>query len=46
MGIRNADFNALAEDLQFAMDAAGISFFTQNRLIALLAPMQHDIVTK
>ncbi len=46
MGLRNADFNALAEDLQSAMDAAGIPFFTQNRLLALLAPMQREIVTK
>lgn len=46
LNIRNADFNALAEDLQIAMDRAKVPFFTQNRLIALLAPMQRDIVTK
>lgn len=46
MGIRNFDFNALVEDLQTAMDRASVPFFTQNKLLALLAPMQRDIVTK
>lgn len=46
LNIRNADFNALVEDLQIAMDRAKVPFFTQNRLIALLAPMQRDAVTK
>ena len=46
LGLDNADFNAVVEDLQAAMDKAGISFPTQNRLLARLAPMQHDIVTK
>jgi hemoglobin len=40
------DFNALVEDTQDAMDKAGIRFGTQNRLLALLAPMKRDIVTK
>ena len=42
----NADFNAVVEDLQKAMDKDGVSFATQNRFLARLAPMQHDIVTK
>jgi hemoglobin len=46
MGIRNAEFNALAEDLQSAMEKNGISSRAQNKLLAKLAPMQHDIVTK
>lgn len=46
LGLRNADFNAGVEDLQTAMDHAGIPFYTQNKLLALLAPMQRDIVTK
>jgi hemoglobin len=46
MGLRNAEFNALAEDFQLAMDAAGIAFSDQNVLLKQLAPMQHDIVTK
>jgi len=46
LGLGNGDFNAIVEDLQAAMDKAGVSFPTQNRLLARLAPMQHDIVTK
>ncbi len=42
----NADFNAVVEDLQKAMDKEGVAFATQNRFLARLAPMQHDIVTK
>jgi hemoglobin len=42
--IRTADFNALVEDLQHAMDAQGIPFATQNRLLAKLAPMHREIV--
>ena len=41
-----AQFNALVEDLQSAMDQAGIPFWTQNRLLALLAPMKRQIVTR
>ncbi len=39
-------FNALVEDMQLAMDKAGIPFRTQNRLLAKLAPMERDIVKK
>lgn len=39
-------FNALVEVLQDAMDAEGIPFRTQNRLLARLAPMEREIVTK
>jgi hemoglobin len=42
--LHDTHFNALVEDLQAAMDKAGIPFFTQNRLLALLAPMHKDIV--
>ncbi len=42
--LHNSDFNALVEDLQDAMDVQHISFFTQNRLLALLAPMQPQVV--
>ncbi|MGH6798548.1 MAG: group I truncated hemoglobin [Roseiarcus sp.] len=41
-----AQFNALVEDLQTAMDKAGIPFWTQNRLVAILAPMEHQVVTQ
>jgi len=46
MGLRNADFNALAEDFQLAWDDAHVPFIYQNVLLAKLAPMEHDIVTK
>lgn len=42
--ITRADFNALVEVLQQAMDAQGIAFSAQNRLLAKLAPMHRDIV--
>jgi hemoglobin len=44
--LTNANFNALVEDLQLAMDEQGIAFPVQNRFLARLAPMQHDVVTK
>jgi hemoglobin len=44
--LKNADFNAAVEDLQKAMDKDGVSFATQNRFLARLAPMQHDVVTR
>ena len=44
MGISDADFNALAEDLQLAMDKEGVPFSAQNRLLAKLAPMERPIV--
>jgi hemoglobin len=44
MEIRTSDFNALVEDLQHAMDAQGLPFATQNRLLAKLAPMHREIV--
>lgn len=46
LGIRMADFNALVEDLQLSMEARGIPFAVQNRLLARLAPMHRDIVTR
>ena len=42
--ITRADFNALVEVLQQSMDARGIAFATQNRLLERLAPMHRDIV--
>lgn len=46
LNLKNADFNALVEDMQKGMDDAHIPFATQNRLLAILAPMQRDVVTK
>ena len=44
--INRARFNAVAETLQTAMEEAGVPYWTQNRLLALLAPLQRDIVTQ
>jgi hemoglobin len=44
--LTNANFNAVVEDLQAAMDKLGIPFATQNRFLARLAPMQHQVVTR
>ncbi|MES2473050.1 MAG: group 1 truncated hemoglobin [Pseudomonadota bacterium] len=44
--LTNADFNAVVEDLQAAMDNVGIPFATQNRFLARLAPMQRHVVTQ
>jgi hemoglobin len=41
-----AEFNALAEDLQIAMDDLDIPQSAQFELMALLAPMEHDITTR
>ena len=46
MDLKNGDFNALAEDLQLSMDKEGVPFRAQNKLLAKLAPMEHQIVTK
>lgn len=42
--VSNADFNALVEDLMWAMDQRRIPRATQNRLLARLAPMHSEIV--
>jgi len=44
LAISNAQFNALAEDLYLALERAGVGYRAQNKLMALLAPMQKDIV--
>lgn len=44
LGLRERHFLALVEDLQDSMDAAGVPFRTQNRLLAILAPMKREIV--
>ena len=45
LDINKGDFNALVEVLQRAMDAKGIPFATQNKLLTRLAPMHRDIIT-
>jgi hemoglobin len=44
--LKNADFNALVEDLQLAMDSVGVPFTVQNRFLARLAPMQREVVSR
>lgn len=46
LGLRDAHFNALVEDLQKAMDDEGIGFATQNEFLARLAPMHADVVKR
>jgi len=45
-GINTAEFNRLVELLQQAMDREGVPFPAQNRLLARLAPMKRDVVTR
>jgi hemoglobin len=46
MGVTKADLNALVENLQAAMREAKVPFAAQNRLLAKLAPMSDDVVTR
>ena len=46
LAVNQAMFNALAEDLQDSMESVGVSYHTQNRVLALLAPMQRDVVSR
>ena len=46
MGITDADFNALVEDLKAAMDQDNVAQDAQNQLLGALAPMKSDIVEK
>lgn len=46
MGVTMADMNALVENLQAAMREARVPFAAQNRLLAKLAPMSRDVVTR
>jgi hemoglobin len=46
LDVTNAQFNALAEDLYIAFDKQGVPYRVQNKVMALLAPMQADIVKK
>ncbi len=45
LDIKKSDFHALVEVLQVSMDAKGIPFSKQNEMLALLAPMNRDIIT-
>ena len=46
MGVTNRDFNALVENLQWAMDKEGVPFAVQGKLLAKLAPMQRKVVER
>lgn len=46
MQVTNAQFNAVAECLYEALSKNGVPYSMQNQIIAMLAPMQRDIVTK
>jgi hemoglobin len=45
-GVTAAEFNALVELLQDAMDREGVAFGAQNRFLAKLAPMKRDVVVR
>ncbi len=44
--IDRADFNALVEALQVAMNRRKIPFRSQNKLIAILAPMHREVINR
>ena len=44
LNLDDAQFNALAEDLYIAFERTHVPYRLQNRVIALLAPMERDIV--
>jgi len=44
LNITNAEFNALTEDLYEAFDRVHIPYRLQNKVVAMLAPMQRDVV--
>jgi len=44
LDLNDAQFNALAEDLYIAFDRVSVPYRVQNKVMALLAPMEKDIV--
>jgi len=44
--LNEAEFDALAEDLQYSMEKFDVPESAQYRLLAMLAPMERDIVTR
>lgn len=46
LAINEGGFNALVEDLQLAMDIHKIPFRAQNKLLAKLAPMHREVITR
>lgn len=45
-GITTQEFNALVEIMQDAMDEQGVPYWAQNKLLAQLAPMHREVVTR
>ena len=46
MGVRSSDFNALVQDLGKALNKFKVPAREQRELVAILAPMKKDIVTR
>lgn len=46
LGLQQADFNALVENLQAAMRNEHVAFFAQNAFLAKLAPMERATVVR
>lgn len=46
LGLQVEDLNVLVSLLQDAMQAEGVPFWAQNRLLAKLVGMKHDVVTR
>lgn len=46
MKIKDADFNALVEDLMKSMQSNNVPIGAQNKLLAALAPMKRDVDNK
>jgi len=46
LGITQADFYRLVEHLRQILDAHGVATREKNELLARLAPMKRDVVTK
>lgn len=44
LDISDAQFNALTEDLYVALERVHVPYRLQNQLVALLAPMERDII--
>jgi hemoglobin len=44
LNLHESDFNALVEDLEAAMDAREVPWRIQVKLLAILAPMERDVV--
>ncbi|HET9680077.1 MAG TPA: group 1 truncated hemoglobin [Gammaproteobacteria bacterium] len=46
MKIRHSEFDAFVEDFILAMEDVGIPYTTQNRVLAIFAPMRDEIIHK